>query len=145
MEVILKSALSDYEAGLARTSGVGRGGFEKIPNRLFQLPAGDFESKQKRQGRGKRENVSMKTTTENNARVQHEDIAELAKQIWEREGRQAGRDLEYWLRAERQLRLRRNATGNPASGKSTTGTAQFHGTGKAIKLPDSVTKLVQST
>ncbi|HEU0039353.1 MAG TPA: DUF2934 domain-containing protein [Verrucomicrobiae bacterium] len=32
-----------------------------------------------------------------------EKIAALARQLWEQDGRQTGRDLEYWLKAERQL------------------------------------------
>lgn len=52
----------------------------------------------------------MKTTIENNVQVRHEDIAELAKQIWDSEGRLAGRDLEYWLRAERRLVSGRSRT-----------------------------------
>lgn len=36
--------------------------------------------------------------------IGHEAIARLAKQIWEQEGCQAGRDLDYWLRAEQVLR-----------------------------------------
>jgi hypothetical protein len=41
----------------------------------------------------------MKTSHETQARPEHRDIANLAKQIWEREGCQAGRDMEYWLQA----------------------------------------------
>lgn len=33
----------------------------------------------------------------------HETIAALAKRPWEGDGRQSGRDLEYWLKAEHQL------------------------------------------
>lgn len=33
----------------------------------------------------------------------HEEIARMAAHLWEEEGRLAGRDLEYWLRAEQQL------------------------------------------
>ena len=32
-----------------------------------------------------------------------EKIAALARQLWEQDGRQPGRDLEYWLKAEQQL------------------------------------------
>ena len=45
----------------------------------------------------------MKRTMENKPLVEQDEIAKRAKQIWEREGRQAGRDLEYWLRAEQEL------------------------------------------
>jgi len=30
-------------------------------------------------------------------------ISDLARQMWEQDGRPAGRDLEYWLRAEQQV------------------------------------------
>ncbi len=33
----------------------------------------------------------------------HEQIASLAHQLWEKGGRQHGRDLEDWLEAERRL------------------------------------------
>jgi len=32
------------------------------------------------------------------------EVARLACQIWQQEGSQAGRDQEYWFRAEQQLR-----------------------------------------
>jgi len=34
----------------------------------------------------------------------HDEIARLACQLWQKEGCQSGRDNEYWLRAERHLR-----------------------------------------
>ncbi len=34
----------------------------------------------------------------------HEDIAARARAIWENAGRPEGRDTEYWLQAERELR-----------------------------------------
>jgi hypothetical protein len=34
----------------------------------------------------------------------HDQIAPRARQLWENAGRPEGRDLEYWLEAERQLR-----------------------------------------
>jgi len=46
----------------------------------------------------------MNTTTEQSAVLNHEAIASLACQIWEKNGRQAGRDQEFWLQAEQQLR-----------------------------------------
>jgi hypothetical protein len=35
--------------------------------------------------------------------ISHEDIAERAHKIWEREGRPLGQDLDHWLRAEQEL------------------------------------------
>jgi hypothetical protein len=34
----------------------------------------------------------------------HDQIAARAREIWQRQGRQPGRDQENWLEAERQLR-----------------------------------------
>ena len=34
----------------------------------------------------------------------HEDISKRAREIWEREGRPEGRDMEHWLQAEAELR-----------------------------------------
>ncbi len=40
----------------------------------------------------------------NNTPPQHQEkVAALARQLWEQDGRQTGRDLEYWLKAEQQL------------------------------------------
>jgi hypothetical protein len=36
-----------------------------------------------------------------------EEIANCAYLIWEKEGRPAGRDVEFWLQAEAQLRISR--------------------------------------
>ena len=34
----------------------------------------------------------------------HDDIAALAHQLWEKNGRPAGQDVEFWLQAEQSLR-----------------------------------------
>jgi len=34
----------------------------------------------------------------------HEEISRRAREIWEREGRPEGRDMEHWLQAETELR-----------------------------------------
>lgn len=36
-----------------------------------------------------------------------EDIAEYARHLWEYEGRQHGRDLQYWLEAKAHLTVHR--------------------------------------
>jgi hypothetical protein len=36
--------------------------------------------------------------------LNHDEIAKLACQLWQAEGRQSGRDNEYWLKAEKALR-----------------------------------------
>ncbi len=88
----------------------------------------------------KGEDLGMKTTSENNPHLDHEEIANLAKQIWEREGRPAGRDLECWLRAERQALSSKNPASNLPRKLPVTGTAQSQGASRAIRLPDSTPK-----
>jgi hypothetical protein len=44
-------------------------------------------------------------------KMQEQKIRELAYNIWERDGRPYGRDLEYWLKAERSLAPARGPTG----------------------------------
>jgi hypothetical protein len=41
-----------------------------------------------------------------------EEIAERAYQIFEREGRMDGRDMDHWLQAERELRMERERSGD---------------------------------
>jgi hypothetical protein len=50
--------------------------------------------------------------------IGHEAIAQLAKQIWEQEGCQAGRDLDYWLRAEQVLRPSSASTTSETNGRA---------------------------
>lgn len=45
----------------------------------------------------------MKENSGNNTTQPHEKIAALARQLWELDGQQPGRDLEYWLKAEQQI------------------------------------------
>jgi hypothetical protein len=45
----------------------------------------------------------MNAIIEQKPALNHDDIANLARQIWQSEGGQEGRDLEYWLKAERQI------------------------------------------
>jgi hypothetical protein len=84
----------------------------------------------------------MKTKNENDTTANHDDIARLAQQIWEREGRQSGRDLEYWLRAECQMLSNSPRAGNLPQKPSTKGMAPSQGARKAIRLPESVSQLV---
>ena len=59
----------------------------------------------------------LKQTTES----KHGEIALLASQIWEKEGRPSGRDEEIWLQAEAQLFAVRkdNATSSKTAGSKT--------------------------
>jgi hypothetical protein len=85
----------------------------------------------------------MNTTTQNRPQIEHSQIAHRAKEIWEREGRQAGRDLEYWLRAERELDSGKNGASEPQSNRATTRTAQSSGSSKAGKGHNSANKGVR--
>jgi hypothetical protein len=72
----------------------------------------------------------MRTKSESETSANRAEIARLAQQIWEREGRQAGRDLEYWLQAERELLGRRNlASPIPASEEADQAARLNHKTG----------------
>lgn len=70
----------------------------------------------------------MNTRIENNERAEHEVIARRAKEIWEREGRQTGRDVEYWLRAERELLSGTKRAGNAQTQRRSTGAIKAAGT-----------------
>jgi hypothetical protein len=50
-----------------------------------------------------RKGIDMNTTVASTTQARHEQMAQVAKAIGEREGRQAGRDLDRSLRAEREL------------------------------------------
>ena len=54
----------------------------------------------------------MTTAIEEPKTANRDEIANLARQIWEREGCQQGRDQEYWFRAEQQLLAARQQAGN---------------------------------
>jgi DUF2934 family protein len=49
--------------------------------------------------------------TDSNSTPTHEQIARRAYEIFVERGQQAGRDLEHWLEAERQLRATGQAKG----------------------------------
>jgi hypothetical protein len=87
----------------------------------------------------------MKTKTENNSHITPEEIANLAQRIWEQEGRQPGRDLDYWLRAERQILSSWSRASNVRLKPSKTGAAESLGPRKAIGLPGSVVRMVHTT
>jgi len=57
----------------------------------------------------------MDATTKQKPVLNHDEIASLARQIWQTEGCQAGRDEEYWLRAEGQILAIRQAAKPPAN------------------------------
>ena len=59
-------------------------------------------------------------TNKEKAPLRHEEIAQRAKEIWEREGQQPGRDMDYWLQAERELLSARGRAGNKPAKEQTT-------------------------
>ena len=54
----------------------------------------------------------------NSALPTHDEIALHAFLIWEKDGRQPGREQTYWLQAEAQLRLTRQQLAERASSQS---------------------------
>jgi len=48
--------------------------------------------------------MNMNSTTENSVGVTESQIGVAAYKLWESAGHPAGRDLEFWLNAEKQLR-----------------------------------------
>jgi len=80
----------------------------------------------------------MKATNEDTTQIRHQEVAELAKQIWEMEGRQPGRDLEYWLRAERLVHLQSSRGNESRPGTSSPRPISPAGPRGPIRLPDSI-------
>ena len=64
------------------------------------------------------------TTTQFN----NDEIAQRAYQIFEREGRMDGRDMEHWLQAERELRSERERSSgaNPENAQNAPRSARQH-------------------
>ena len=54
-------------------------------------------------------------------RTNHNELTNRAYQLWEKAGRPEGRDLEFWLQAEQQIRSHGNqsADARPASTATT--------------------------
>ena len=50
-----------------------------------------------------------------NADVREDEIRRHAAMLWEQRGRPEGYDLEFWLQAERELKLEGNSTGVSAN------------------------------
>ena len=45
----------------------------------------------------------MNTANKTEMKPSHEEIAAKASQLWEQGGRHSGKDLEYWVQAEKEL------------------------------------------
>ncbi|MGY8684068.1 DUF2934 domain-containing protein [Bradyrhizobium sp. UFLA05-153] len=59
----------------------------------------------------------MKRRLDLQAATSREQISRRAHELWQDAGRPQGRDLEFWLRAERELRAKhvRRGSGQPAA------------------------------
>ena len=55
-----------------------------------------------------------------------DQIAQRAYQIFEREGRMDGRDMEHWLQAERELQSERERTGSNVNAQNAPRSARQH-------------------
>jgi len=60
----------------------------------------------------------MEARNISNTKIAQNEIAARAYQIWESHGRPAGRELEHWLQAEKELR---SAKGGPSSDRPEPG------------------------
>jgi hypothetical protein len=58
------------------------------------------------------DNIVM--NTENNTQPSQQEISAYAYHLWEVDGRQHGRDAEYWFQAQAQLKARTSAPGASA-------------------------------
>jgi len=79
----------------------------------------------------------MKTTEEKDPQVGHDEIARLARRIWEQQGQKSGHDLEYWLQAERQLRSAKHGKSEQPDRQTTVRSAPSPRSFNPIRLPDS--------
>jgi hypothetical protein len=79
----------------------------------------------------------MKTIMEH---PRQDEISHLARQIWEWEGRQSGHDLDYWLRAERQLLTRKNEQTRASTDSAVGARGSTRVLDRPIRLPESVAR-----
>jgi hypothetical protein len=68
---------------------------------------------------GKGERKNMETIKEGKRTLNHDAIAKAARDLWQKEGCQSGRDVEYWLKAEQQLMAENNQPKSAAPNTST--------------------------
>jgi len=104
--------MADFFANLGEVHSVGAlikgGGASSVARHFLRLrqqqPPEDCRSARGfDQQEGKGDSKDMQMATEQKQAPNHEEIAILAHDLWYQEGCQDSRDLEYWLRAERQL------------------------------------------
>jgi hypothetical protein len=81
-------------------------------------------------------NNNMKTPSTNNPPLEHDEIVQTARRIWEQEGRQAGRDLDYWLQAKAELLAVRQNSRSTAVGVSQVNPKRDPATASAPPEPE---------
>jgi hypothetical protein len=85
----------------------------------------------------------MKTTSAKDTSISSAQIATKAYELWERAGRPAGRDIEFWLAAERQLTraghsVAEESMSRPASARSALARGVSEGKASGVAAPSAV-------
>lgn len=111
MDFFTTRAKDERESGVARWASEAARQFGAARNNEAQsvLPC-DRKTSATRFGSKKPSNqhrLFMNPKSQTPPVVAHDEVARLARQIWESEGCQSGKDQEYWLKAEAQLRATR--------------------------------------
>lgn len=60
---------------------------------------------------------TMKTKTQSSQEINHDEIRELAFLLWEQAGCPAGRDREFWVKAEEQIVMPNGLPSKPLEDK----------------------------
>jgi len=86
----------------------------------------------------------MQTPRHQNTSTQHDEIASIAAGLWEQAGRPAGRDLEFWLNAERRVLAAQQAKANspessPSAPKAASARAMGPVNGPSGATPSRIT------
>jgi hypothetical protein len=66
--------------------------------------------------------TEIKTDKPEQMKVNRDDVAQRAYQLWEAAGQPLGRDLEYWLQAEAEFLASRRSARSPGAGVSGSAT-----------------------
>jgi hypothetical protein len=102
------------------TSGTDRPQEETTPAPSQVLAASQTAETRREKGNGPSgpvtEQKNQSERSQNNMSFTSDEIAQRAYQIYERDGRTDGRDMDHWLQAERELREeRQRASAKPAN------------------------------
>jgi len=79
-------------------------------------------------------NMNMNSTTENSVGVTESQIGVAAYKLWESAGHPSGRDLEFWLNAEKQLRAASKAASSTPALPQSPVAADEKGVHKAASM-----------